>query len=189
LLDEGFPPENTVVCICLTKYSLETIEETLDWFLDKVEYPYWVDLIPFKLEGYGKEHFSYLEPGLSDIERSMKYRAKKVGEHWLRVGVMDMTQYFCRTYFYITYDGLVLPCAFFRDKPVGNVYEQSLDEIVEKNKDNLFFNFKLKGKCGNCENNDVCFGCRANAYTYLGDRQASDPKCWMNPEAKEYYFT
>ena len=188
MAEAGFPPELTALIICLTSESVKTIEETLDWFFEELRTrPYWVDMLPFKPEGYGDQHRN-LEPSLSDIRRAFEYRAKKVGAHWLQAGVMDSTRYFCQTYFYLTYDGLMLPCAFFRDRPLGNIYEKRIANIVEHHKNELLFHFPVKGKCGECENNDVCWGCRANAYRYLGDPQAADPKCWMNPEAKERYF-
>ena len=92
---------------------------------------------------------------------------------------------------YVEANGNVLPCDFLPEFAVGNIFERSLTDIVEENKDVLTHQFEVKGYCAQCENNlvhDVCRGCRANAHIYLGDYQAADPCCWMNPEAKEYYW-
>ena len=73
---------------------------------------------------------------------------------------------------------------------MGSVYQKRLTQIFEENRDALLFNDRGKGFCGeSCENRDVCFGCRARAYHYTGDVMASDPKCWLNPAAKAYYFS
>ncbi|RLA90936.1 MAG: radical SAM/SPASM domain-containing protein, partial [Deltaproteobacteria bacterium] len=42
---------------------------------------------------------------------------------------------------------------------------------------------KLKGKCGICEYRKVCGGCRARAYTMLGDYLAEEPFCTYQPYA------
>ncbi|MDP6874354.1 MAG: hypothetical protein QF521_12560, partial [Alphaproteobacteria bacterium] len=47
----------------------------------------------------------------------------------------------------------------------------------------LCYDFEVKGACASCDNNDVCWGCRANAYFYKGDVTASDPMCWLNDES------
>lgn len=69
---------------------------------------------------------------------------------------------------------------------VKNFFFSQLEEILRKNYQELLFHDPVEGYCGEeCENRDVCFGCRANAHHYLGDRRASDPKCWLNPRSPE----
>ena len=95
--------------------------------------------------------------------------------------------FYCRTMFNVNYQGQVLSCPVMRDRIMGNIFEENLKEIFERNRDSLLFNFQIKGPCATCQNNDLCFGCRATAYHYLGDVEASDPKCWLNPESLGEY--
>ncbi len=83
--------------------------------------------------------------------------------------------------------GYQVTCTLY-DFPKGNVYRQSLADILEKNQDELLFNYEIKGSCSGCKDyKSVCIGCRADAYHYTGDVRAANPKCFKNPDAKEYY--
>ncbi|OGW14467.1 MAG: hypothetical protein A3G93_08635 [Nitrospinae bacterium RIFCSPLOWO2_12_FULL_45_22] len=186
MLDAGMPPSRLLPSICLTKPSCETIEETVDRYVDEfgARMVYYFTFIP---SGYGMDNKPW-EPSLSQIKKACEYRAQRTSPHWLRIGPLDCNVTHCRIKIYITYWGDVLPCNFLTHLSAGSIYEKSLIDIHESNREWLHFkNFEIKGKCGQCENNDVCFGCRGKAYWYLGDEHLSDPKCWMNPEAKEYY--
>lgn len=186
LLDSGYPPFKTWALITMTAPGLARIEETLDWFYDEMGTTF-ACLMVFKGEGFGKET-AHLEPSLSDVERAIKYRAGKMGEHWLRLGASEASIYYCRTTFCVDVSGRAHPCLAIRDYlETESVFEHGLKPVVEKHRDKLFFNFTPKGMCGDCTNNDLCFGCRASALYYTGDIKASDPKCWLNPEAVEYY--
>jgi MoaA/NifB/PqqE/SkfB family radical SAM enzyme len=187
LLEAGFPQEKMMSVITLSKPIIETIEETIDWLIDEMGMKY-ICICSLKGIGFGND-LRYLEPSLSDYRRAHEYHAKKLGEHWLRIGSTDFGKYFCRTYFQVHADGTVSPCNPLRETFVGNIYDESLETIYKKHKDHLLCNYKIKGYCGSeCENRNICFGCRANAYYYLGDIQESDPKCWLNPSAPEYCY-
>lgn len=69
------------------------------------------------------------------------------------------------------------PCVRMRI-PLGNLYEKSLEEILENeiildlnNRD------KLIGKCGNCKKKYICGGCRARAYSATGNYLEGDEWC------------
>ncbi|GAB4352007.1 MAG: hypothetical protein Kow0099_36200 [Candidatus Abyssubacteria bacterium] len=112
---------------------------------------------------------------------------RKMGEHWLRLGASEASIYYCRTTFCVDVNGYAHPCLAIRDYlKTESVFERGLKPVFEKYKDKLLFNFTPKGICGDCTNNDLCFGCRASALYYTGDIEGSDPKCWLNPEAVEY---
>lgn len=184
LLEAGFPPQNILGLLTLTRPVCDTIEPTIDWYVDQMgarELGFCI----FEPEGFGWENRK-LEPSVSDLKRAFEYRARRLGEHYLRIGSSDLGALACRTYFAILYDGGVVPCVQLPDLVVGNIYQESLIDTFQRNRDALLFNFQVHGPCATCQNNDVCFGCRASAYHYLGDIQASDPKCWLNPEAREY---
>lgn len=183
LLDAGFPPDRVYGCICITKPAVETIEETIDWFVDEMGAKF-VELPIFRPLGFGGESPHHWEPTVEEVKRALYYRASKLGENFLRIGPTDCGRFFCESWFMITFEGNVLSCGNIPEPIFGNVYQRSVKDIFEGNRDAILFRFPIEGKCGDCENNDVCFGCRANAYVYTGNVRASDPKCWLNPEAK-----
>lgn len=188
ILEAGFPPSRLLPSVCITRPSADTVEETVDRFVDHygTKMVYFFYFIP---TGFGRENAQW-EPRLSQVRRACEYRAKKTSPHWLRIGTLDCNATHCRIKIYITYDGEVLPCNFLTHRSAGNIYEKSLIDIHEPNREWLHFkNLQIKGQCGSCEHNDQCFGCRGKAHWYLGDETASDPKCWLNPEAKEFYFS
>jgi radical SAM protein with 4Fe4S-binding SPASM domain len=187
LLDAGFPRERIVILITLTRPILPSLQKTIDWYVDEIGIKY-IGVLAAKGIGFGNSHREW-EPSLTDFRQAHEYRAQKLGNQFLRIGVGDLGKFFCHTYFQVHFDGHVSPCNTLRELSVGNVYEESLTRIFEKNRDFLLHHHEIKGKCGDCENNDVCFGCRANAFYYLGDVQASDPKCWLNPAAPEYCYS
>lgn len=185
LLEAGIPLEKVTVCITLTDPAARTIEETLDWYVDEMGLKE-IIILQNKPEGFSKL-YPELEADLSEIRRALLYRAKKLGKHWLRFGSGDADKFLCRTIFGITYTGDVLPCRGI-NQPVGNIYKEPLKDIMDRARDTLFYNFEVEGFCKECENSDVCWGCRAIAAHYTGNVRASDPKCFMNPDAKEYYL-
>lgn len=188
LLGAGYSPERMWALITLSKPAITTFEETLDWFVDQMGIRIVCTLV-YKGKGTLDFHRVDWEPGVSELKQVYDYRAKKLGPSWLRLGSGDGSFFYCRTQFGVTWDGRVDPCVCITELSVGNLYQQSLKEIVEKHRDSLLYNFQINGYCGNeCPNRDLCFGCRWSAYHYTGDITASDPKCWMNPEAKEHCF-
>ncbi len=83
---------------------------------------------------------------------------------------------------FISKTGEVYPCGYL---PVlaGSIREQSFEQIWHQSrvfKDLRDFN-KLKGKCGICEFERVCGGCRARAYAATGDYMAEEPCCIYQP--------
>lgn len=188
LLEAGYPADRIYGILTISKPMVDRIEETVDWYVDQMG-ANCICFCQFKDEGFGAGRHDW-EPSLSDARRVMEYRAQKLGNDWLRIGASDGGAFYCRSSIAILYDGNVTPCTMFRNDGVaGNLHQESLKAIVEKGRDDLLFNFQVKGHCGEaCDNRDICFGCRATALHYLGDVQASDPKCWLNPEAREYYY-
>ena len=85
-------------------------------------------------------------------------------KRWVRGCMAGL--YYCRIY----PTGEVTPCPYLPIK-LGNIRETSFKEIWYKSEvlGNLRDFKKLKGKCGICEYNDVCGGCRARAYGLTSD--------------------
>jgi radical SAM protein with 4Fe4S-binding SPASM domain len=69
----------------------------------------------------------------------------------------------------------------------GDVRKDSLEVILARMRGSelvkrLADRSNLKGKCGACEFNAICGGCRARAYIYTGDIFAEDPRCPYKPK-------
>lgn len=188
LLEAGYPAEQILALVTTTRPALQGIQQTLDFLCDEIGCA--VCLVHFKTCGSGDGNESW-EPPLSEIKKAIEYRAKKCGDHWLRIGSSEGGRLYCRANIAILYDGAVTPCTMFRneDFTFGNIHNSRLTSIFEQHRDALLWNAPIKGFCNEeCPNSDICFGCRASAYHYLGDAFASDPKCYLNPEARETYF-
>ena len=90
------------------------------------------------------------------------------------------TQY-CR----ITPDGKLTPCPYLPEV-AGDLRTQSFGETWRSAP--LFRQLRegrLGGKCGNCEYQKLCGGCRARAFALDGDVLAADPSCVYEPHSGE----
>lgn len=90
------------------------------------------------------------------------------------------TQY-CR----ITPDGKLTPCPYLPEV-AGDLRTQSFGEIWRSAP--LFQQLRegrLGGKCGECEYQKLCGGCRARAFALEGDVLAADPSCVYEPQSKD----
>lgn len=95
-------------------------------------------------------------------------------------GCMAGTQY-CR----ITPGGEVTPCPYM-DTSAGNVRDSSFTRIWQESE--LFRQLRdldqLKGRCGACEFNELCGGCRCRAYAAFDDPLQEDPACTYQPTGR-----
>lgn len=86
-------------------------------------------------------------------------------------------------YMRITPEGLVTPCPYIPPAPEGPAIGQtSLKDIWEK--DPIFTAMRgrsLEGRCGACEFNQTCGGCRARALASGGNLSGEDPWCVYTP--------
>jgi radical SAM protein with 4Fe4S-binding SPASM domain len=73
---------------------------------------------------------------------------------------------------------------------VGNVREKSFREIWESSPvlQQLRDAQQLKGRCGVCEFNELCGGCRCRAYAAYGDYLQEDPACRYQPSGRPPEF-
>ncbi len=89
-----------------------------------------------------------------------------------------------RGFVYIKPDGSVWPCPFI-EVSCGNIMEKSFQEIWYhspifqklRNRETL-----LKGKCGDCEYNKLCGGCRGRAWAMTDDFLSEDPSCFLHDQ-------
>ena len=69
----------------------------------------------------------------------------------------------------------------------GDVRKDSFEEMMARIRNSelvkrLADRENINGKCGICEFNTICGGCRASAYVYTGDMFAADPHCPYQPK-------
>ena len=91
-------------------------------------------------------------------------------------------------YMSVIENGDVIPCSFNDRIRLGNVEDKSLNQLwgeLQKSELALKLGDKgnLKGKCGVCEYNEICGGCRTRAEMYTGDIFESDPSCAYIPKS------
>jgi radical SAM protein with 4Fe4S-binding SPASM domain len=74
--------------------------------------------------------------------------------------------------------GDVRPCGYM-EQSAGNVFQPPFREIWERSPRMLSLrDFDgYHGRCGQCEFQTVCGGCRAQAYSISGDVLAEEPFC------------
>lgn len=88
---------------------------------------------------------------------------------------------------FISHKGEVFPSGFL---PLcgGDIHVQTLTEIYQGSE--IFKALRdpsnLKGKCGECEYQELCGGSRARAYAMTGDVFAEEPCCIYQPSAPQY---
>jgi radical SAM protein with 4Fe4S-binding SPASM domain len=84
---------------------------------------------------------------------------------------------YCR----ITPEGNITPCPYM-DTSCGSLKEKSFAEIWNNSGIlNELRKSELKGRCGECEFESMCKGCRARAYVTTGDQMAEDSWCDYEP--------
>lgn len=81
--------------------------------------------------------------------------------------------------------GNVHPCQFWQHVSLGNVKERKFSEIWNDEEDEFLIGMRqkdkmLKGRCGACNFNTVCGGCRIRAEVVHGDIWAEDPACYLS---------
>jgi AdoMet-dependent heme synthase len=137
------------------------------------------------------------EAVLADLARWQKdYRGRllvraKCAPHFMRhVHALDpdspilnyQTRCPCGTqYCRITPDGKLTPCPYLPEV-AGDLRTRSFGEIWREAP--LFRQLRegtLGGKCGRCEYQKLCGGCRARAFALEGDVLAADPSCVYEP--------
>jgi radical SAM protein with 4Fe4S-binding SPASM domain len=176
----GKNPVTLFNCITFTKVlAYEDIKQTIDFFFKKKGMR--TCLTQMCRVGSALEHPEWI-PNPSEITDSVRNRDSiNYPNLSISMSTMDTNKFYCGGTICVTIDGDVTPCSVIR-KGFGNVYNEPLKRIVEKNERDLLYlelrdKKNLPGRCGSCHNNSVCWGCRASAYYEMGDMLAKDPNC------------
>ena len=90
-------------------------------------------------------------------------------------------------YMSVIENGDIIPCSFNDHIRLGNIQNTPLKQVWnELQSSELTLKLRnrenLKGKCGVCEYNEICGGCRTRAQMYTGDLLESDPSCAYIPK-------
>jgi radical SAM protein with 4Fe4S-binding SPASM domain len=107
----------------------------------------------------------------SGIER------KDIMSNVYRIGARCQNICFAGYFVGLLADGSAYPCPLCLT-PVGNIRESRIRDIFRTSR--LMQKMRrreLKGTCSTCEEKEICGGCRAKAYTLLGDPLGPDPHC------------
>jgi radical SAM protein with 4Fe4S-binding SPASM domain len=182
----GKEPDELYNCITFTRPVANDVEKTIRFFYDT--YGIRTCLTQMCLAGLATEHEDWV-PSLKEIRAACDIRdAINYPGSTHSFSSMDTNKYYCGNMICVTVEGDVTPCSVIR-KSVGNIHRNSLEQIVNSHRDELLW-LKLRepeslpGHCASCENNSVCWGCRAAAYYDSGDACGMDPKCYKNKQMK-----
>jgi heme b synthase len=148
----------------------ESYEKTLNWFYDQR------NKTPLQLKATCAPHYY----------RILRQRAKADGEKvTFQTHGLDAVTRGCLGgigFCFISHRGIVQPCGFL-NLNCGDVNQTPFKDIWYRSKE--FLNLRnydaLTGKCGRCEYQKVCGGCRARAYEASGDYMAEEPLCSYRP--------
>jgi radical SAM protein with 4Fe4S-binding SPASM domain len=183
----GKKSENMINCITFTKGVAEDAKKTIKYFFEKKGMR--TCLTQMCMAGLAEDHPEWI-PTIHDIKTACEARdTVNYPDSKLSMCTMDTNKFYCGGTICVTIDGDVTPCSVIR-KGHGNIHESSLEEIVEKYKDQLLLTHlrdskNMPGHCSSCEHNSVCWGCRATAYYEKGDVLAEDPKCYLYTQQNE----
>ena len=177
--------DNMINCITFTKpLAGEDVRRTTDYFFKTKGMR--TCLTQMCRTGLAIDHPEWI-PGIHEIRDACGNRdSVNYSDSGLSMSTMDANKFYCGGIICVTIDGDVTPCSVIR-KGFGNIHGSALGNIVEKYRDELLFvqlrnPDTMKGHCSICENNSVCWGCRAMAYYEMGDMFAQDPMCLNNPD-------
>ncbi len=176
----GKKPDEMINCITFTSLLAgEDVKRTIKYFFE--EKGMRTCLTQMCMAGLAKDHPEWL-PTIQEIKEACRRRDEiNYPDSKLSMSTMDTNKFYCGGAICVTIDGGVTPCSVIR-KEFGNVFESSLEEIVNEYKDDLLLTRlrdpkNMPGYCSSCRHNSVCWGCRAIAYYECGDILAEDPKC------------
>jgi heme b synthase len=148
-------------------------ERILRWFF------HMKDKVPLQLKATCAPHY-YRILRQESHSRGMEVDFKTHGLDAVTRGCLGGTA-FC----FIGYNGIVQPCGYL-ELNCGDLTRSDFKSIWRHSE--IFKKLRnfsqYKGKCGYCEYNLVCGGCRARAFAATGDFMAEEPLCAYQPVKK-----
>ncbi|MBU0497726.1 MAG: radical SAM protein [Candidatus Thermoplasmatota archaeon] len=176
----GKSPDHMLNCIAFNKLLATDAEKTISYFFtEKGMRTCLTQMCP---TGLAETHPEWI-PTPQEIQNAINARDRiNYPNTTLSISSMDTNKFYCGGIVCVTIDGEVTPCSVIR-KGVGNIHTTPLTEIIHSHKDTLLFSHlrqqeNLPTDCSDCENNSVCWGCRATAFYHTQDSCAMDPNCY-----------
>ena len=91
----------------------------------------------------------------------------------------------CRSVSGIDVNGDFFPCDYPSQLTLGNVLNQTFEEVMESEMFKAIRDRKIKGRCSTCHHLEMCGGgCRVHAENETGDFLAALPFCWHDDDHK-----
>jgi len=149
-------------------------EEVLEWFYEQSRE------VPLEIKATCAPHYYRI------IRQKAKERGERVTVQTHGMSAMTKGCLAGTGVFFISHKGKVQPCGYL---PVeaGDVTKQTVQTIWDESP--VFQNLReqelLEGKCGICEYQNVCSGCRARAYYETGNYMAEEPYCIYEPATQK----
>jgi len=176
LLEAGKPPHEVANLIMLTAHHTpEDVEATMSYMHQR----YGVRTILMSLKPVDERGALYAHlPRAEDVNLAYRHRDEMfLSGHGM--GCQDVPKQYCGTCIFVSLDGDVSSCYALR-RTLGNVREQTLEDIVQAHSSSLFFTpyrgIDHGASCSACDG-EACWGCRANAFYFGNGVYGEDPLC------------
>lgn len=179
VLSLGKSPDEVWNCITLTKpVARADVFNTMEWFWKNKG----IRTVLTLFNPVADSDSDDFEPSVELIQKAYKGRDEIMYHDDTSFSTMDVNKFYCGSMICITNDGYYTPCSVIRTTEFGNIKTLSLKDLLKENPGDILM-MKLRNPknlpapCVDCEQNNVCFGCRSSAYYYTGDMFGCDPKC------------
>jgi len=180
LLDLGKPPDELFHCITFTKLQAGAdFRHSVDKLMEEFGIP--TGIVPYKpaLKGY-----DHLIPSTDEIRAALEYKTQRCQGPEIPIIPQCVSKYYCGTTAAIINGDALSPCSRIR-YAVKRLKSQRFNEVFNEVRELLLTTAlheknNLSSTCQICKWNEICWGCRSNAWYYAGDFLAPDPKCWYN---------
>lgn len=185
LMEAGYPDKDhtlgieTIIC----RQNYDELADLWVWARQQGIIPY-IEMMT--LQGRATDH-PELEVSIGEVqtlfEKLAAIDAEQFDNKWVAHPPLAASQ--CARHEYsctVTANGEVQPCPGV-SVPAGNIRENTLAEILQQSKPiQELRNIRkmIKGRCGECQFGEYCYGCRGHAYQVTGDYLAEDPLCWLD---------
>ncbi|MFX0067421.1 MAG: radical SAM/SPASM domain-containing protein [Candidatus Hermodarchaeota archaeon] len=165
---------------CMTFSSLvanKRFEEIVDFFMEN--YGMTTSIVVYKPVVPGLD---YLIPNLEQVRHAVEYKNQKNFSVEVPAIPQCVSKFYCGTTASVMVNGGLSVCSRIRHAvaKLGNrrfkeAFNEYRDILVTKQLQQHQF---LDPSCQKCAFNNICWGCRANAWYYNKSFFAGDPKCW-----------
>lgn len=185
LMEAGYPSDGHTLgietIICRQNYG--ELEDLWIWARRQGIIPY-IEMMT--LQGRATEH-PELEVSIGEVrtlfEKLAVIDAEQFDNRWVPHPPLAASQ--CARHEYsctVTANGDVQPCPGV-SVTAGNIRENTLAEVLGNSKpiqELRNIRTMIKGRCGECQFGEYCYGCRGHAYQVTGDYLSEDPLCWLD---------